>query len=58
MRLELCVPCAVKLAETRELKKTAHRRNKLTCAECRRRRYGSEYEVGRRIRGADPSDKA
>ena len=42
---ELCVPCAVKLAETNDVKKTGHRRDKITCSECQRRRYGGEYEV-------------
>lgn len=45
MKLELCVPCAIKLGETKSVKQTQHRRDKLTCAECGRRRYGNEYEV-------------
>ena len=45
MKRELCVPCAVKLADTNEVKKTGHRRDKITCSECQRRRYGDEYEV-------------
>ena len=45
MKRELCVPCAVKLADTNEVKKTGHRRDKITCDECKRRRYGGEYEV-------------
>lgn len=45
MKCELCVPCAVKLADTNEVKKTGHRRDKITCSECQRRRYGGEYEV-------------
>lgn len=45
MKRELCVPCAVKLADTNEVKKTGHRRDKITCSECHRRRYGGEYEV-------------
>ena len=45
MKRELYVPCAVKLADTNEVKKTGHRRDKITCSECQRRRYGGEYEV-------------
>ena len=45
MKRELCVPCAVKPADTNEVKKTGHRRDKITCSECQRRRYGGEYEV-------------
>ena len=45
MKRELCVPCAVKLADTNEGKKPGHRRDKITCSECQRRRYGGEYEV-------------
>ena len=42
------VPCAIKLAETKDVKKIAHRREKITCSECGRRRYGAEYEVGKK----------
>lgn len=45
MKKELCVPCAIKLAGTKDVRKTAHRKNKITCAECGRRRYGGEYTV-------------
>ena len=45
MKKEMCVPCAVKLTETKDVKKIAHRREKITCSGCGRRRYGAEYEV-------------
>ena len=45
MKKELCVPCAIKLAGTRDVRKTAHRKEKITCDECGRRRYGGVYEV-------------
>lgn len=45
MKKELCVPCAIKLAGTKDVRKIAHRKNKITCAECGRRRYGGEYTV-------------
>ena len=45
MKRELCVPCAVKLAGTNDVRKIGHRRDKITCSECQRRRYGGEYEV-------------
>lgn len=50
MKKELCVPCAIKLASTKEVRKTAHRREKITCAECGRRRYGGEYSVTRKTK--------
>lgn len=48
MKREMCVPCAIKVAETKEVKKIAHRREKITCSECGRRRYGAEYEVSQK----------
>lgn len=50
MKKELCVPCAIKLAGTKDVRKTAHRKGKITCAECGRRRYGSEYAVTRKAK--------
>ena len=46
MTCEMCIPCAAKLAETKEIKMIIHRGQKVTCSECGRRRYGAEYEVG------------
>ena len=45
MKKELCVTCAIKLAGTKDVRKTAHRKDKITCAECGRRRYGGEYNI-------------
>ena len=45
MKKELCVPCAIKLAATKDVRKTAYRKEKITCAECGRRKYGDEYAV-------------
>jgi len=45
MKKELCLPCAIKLADTEDVKKVAYRKWKITCAECGRRRYGAEYSV-------------
>lgn len=50
MKKELCVPCAETLKATGDVKLTAHRREKITCASCKRRRYGSEYEVKRKTK--------
>lgn len=49
-RLELCHPCALKLISGGvRIKKTESRAdNKITCAECGRRRYGAVYERERR----------
>ena len=45
MKVEMCVPCAARVQENHEIKQTAHRREKITCAGCGCRRYGSEYEI-------------
>lgn len=50
MKKELCVPCAIKLAGTFDVRKTAHRKEKITCAECGRRKYGDEYAVTRKAK--------
>lgn len=57
MKCEMCVPCAIKLDETKDVKKIAHRREKITCSECGRRRYGAEYEVSRKAEKANKRDK-
>lgn len=42
----LCKPCAVELAASgKTVKPVAHRREKITCSECGRRRFGITYEV-------------
>lgn len=47
--MELCGACAAKLKETASVKKVAGGvDNKVTCAECGRRRYGATYEVEKR----------
>lgn len=44
--MTLCVPCAMKLGKTHRLKKVKEWADeKITCDECRRRRYGSTHEV-------------
>ena len=48
MKRLLCVPCAVKVAATKEVTKIGNRKDKITCTECGRRRYGNEYEVVRK----------
>lgn len=46
MKRNLCVPCAAKLAEKRDVQLIAHTRdNKITCDSCGRRRYGNQYNV-------------
>lgn len=56
MKRELCVPCAAKLADTNEVKKTGYRRGKITCSECQRRRYGGEYEVSQKAEKGAKND--
>lgn len=48
MTRALCVPCSIKLGETKDVKMTKHHRDKITCSECGRRRFGNEYEVKRK----------
>lgn len=50
MKKELCVPCAIKLSETKNVVKSGNRKDKFTCALCGRRRYGNEYSVTSKIR--------
>lgn len=46
MKRNLCVPCAAKLSEKREVQLIEHGRdNKITCDACGRRRYGNTYNV-------------
>ena len=46
MEKELCKPCAVALAaKGKTVKPAGHRCEKITCAECGRRRFGITYEV-------------
>lgn len=46
MKHKLCVPCAAKLSENREVHLIDHGRdNKITCDGCGRRRYGNTYNV-------------
>ena len=45
---KLCVPCAAKIGETISIKKVGGRSKKITCEICKRRRFGTEYEIGRK----------
>ena len=46
MKMNLCKPCAMGLvAERKSVKQVAARCEKITCAQCGRRRYGVTYEV-------------
>ena len=45
MKMELCVPCGLRLSGEKEIRVTSNRRGKITCAKCGRRKYGNEYEV-------------
>lgn len=48
---QLCKPCAVDLANRgKTVKQIAARCEKITCAECGRRRFGVSYEVTGRAR--------
>lgn len=43
--MELCVPCAEELKAGYSVRKIGNIRNKITCENCRRRRYGNRYAV-------------
>ena len=45
MELELCVPCAFAMQEAFTVTKIANKREKITCRNCRRRRYGGVYKI-------------
>ena len=53
MKQELCRPCAIFLSSRGKTVKPVYGRcEKITCAECGRRRFGYTYEVtGRATRG-------
>ncbi len=45
-QVELCKPCAVARSRSGvRLKTVSGRSDKITCADCGRRRYGQTYEV-------------
>ena len=44
----MCRPCAEGAKESYEVKELLGRSEKITCAVCGRRRYGSRYEVARK----------
>lgn len=46
MKLKLCKPCSLGVvADGKKVKQLPGKAEKITCAECGRRRYGSEFEV-------------
>lgn len=54
MKKELCKPCMLALkAQGKTIKPAGGRCEKITCAECGRRRYGSAYEVEDRGKGKE-----
>lgn len=53
MRYDLCGACAAKLNESYKLKVLERQAdNKITCAHCRKRRYGAKYELLPKKEGA------
>lgn len=56
MKKLLCKPCALALASRgKTVEPAAGRSEKVTCAECGRRRYGITYEVTGRVRAKKES---
>jgi hypothetical protein len=58
MKKVLCKPCAVDLAARgKTMKPAGGRCEKITCAECGRRRFGITYEVAGRATRLKKEDK-
>ena len=54
MEKYLCKPCAVAMVSSgKKIKQVAGRCEKITCAQCGRRRYGVRYEVTDRKGGME-----
>lgn len=52
-KLLLCKPCAVTMGACIDLKQvTREKDKKVVCEQCGRKRFGAEYEVGRKETGA------
>ena len=52
MKKALCKPCSLGLvAAGMKVKQLPGKAEKITCAECGRRRYGSEFEVAEKNGG-------
>lgn len=49
MEKTLCKPCAIEIGarKDRTITHTRHSKEKITCDQCNRRRYGATYEVKR-----------
>ena len=54
MKYDLCGECAAKMEAAYRLKKLERQAdNKITCANCGRRRYGGKYEILPKMEGRD-----
>lgn len=57
MKKELCKPCAIKLSSLgKDVVLSYGRSEKITCAECGKRRFGCTYEVTGRIKKSAKTD--
>lgn len=45
MRRTLCTICALRLADAYDVRKIVGKTEKITCDECKRRRYGGAYLI-------------
>lgn len=48
IKRQFCLPCVLELQKTHTLKRVGGRNQKITCWRCKRRRYGTEYEISRK----------
>ncbi len=49
MEMTLCRPCAEKLKRGYKVQELKGKTEKITCAECRCRRYGLKYKVEEKL---------
>lgn len=51
MKRQFCLPCFLELqkAGKHNIKRVGGRNQKITCWRCKRRRYGTDYEISRKV---------
>ena len=51
MKRQFCLPCFLELqkAGKHNIKRVGGRNQKIMCWRCKRRRYGTDYEISRKV---------
>lgn len=51
VKRQFCLPCFLELqkAGKHNIKRVGGRNQKITCWRCKRRRYGTDYEISRKV---------